>query len=66
MVIVVATRTVSALARVTNSPVTRPDEHQAVFFAVTWYFYESYDFNPGAHRADDHQGQRRLILRGQE
>jgi hypothetical protein len=40
--------------------VRRGDEHQANLFAVSHYFSESYVFNHGAHRANEHHGQRLL------
>ena len=38
----------------------RGDEHLADSFAVTPLFYESCGFNHGAHRANEHHGQRLL------
>jgi len=40
--------------------VRRPDEHQADSSAVSRFPYDSYDFSHGAHRANEHHGQRLL------
>ena len=57
------TETPDVTLRMTNFPpgtVRRGDEHQADLSAVSHYVHESYVPSPGAHRANEHHGQRLL------
>ena len=57
------TETPDVTLRMTNFPpgtVRHGDEHQVDLSAVSHHFYESYVLNHGAHRANEHHGQRLL------